>query len=168
MVSLRGGATAAIFAVVYGMAVTPAAALSARVDALPGESAAATAPPPAAEPRPRPPAEPRPTAKPKPTAAPRAVLRPAPQARRPIPPWIFGRGPEPRLVPPRSIPTGRTTRPADAAARPPAARAGTVGAGSDPATTASTRLSTPAGTGPKPKLPPRAPGAIDVPVAPLD
>ncbi|MFL9825071.1 hypothetical protein [Rhodoplanes sp. SY1] len=151
-----------MIAAVCGTAVTPAAALSARVDALPGEPAAASGTPPA------PPA--RPTAKPKPRSTPRA----APQVRRPIPPWIFGRGAEPRLVPPRSIPAGRTarppsqaSRPADTAERTPARGSGTGGAG-DPATTASTRPSTPATGGPKPKLPPRAPGAIDVPVAPLD
>ncbi|MBK5957351.1 hypothetical protein CCR97_03895, partial [Rhodoplanes elegans] len=83
-------------------------------------------------------------------------------------------GAEPRLVPPRSIPTGRATRPANPTPRPTdtadrtPARGSATGAGSDPATTASTRPSAPAAGGPKPKMPPRAPGAIDVPVAPLD
>lgn len=116
---------------------SPAAALSARVDALPGESAA-----PRTEPTPRPASKP--------------AARPEPPPRRPIPPWFFGRDAEPRLVPPRSIP-GRAGRPAD---RTPAPRA-------KPAETAP-GVDTTAATRPKPKMPPRAPGAVDVPVAPLD
>ncbi|MDC7785634.1 hypothetical protein J2S22_001724 [Rhodoplanes tepidamans] len=112
---------------------SPAAALSARVDALPGEPAAPRAAP-----------------------APRPAAKPVPPPRRPIPPWFFGRDAEPRLVPPRSIP-GRAGRPAERTPTPRTKPAET-GPGGD--TTASTR--------PKPKMPPRAPGAVDVPVAPLD
>jgi hypothetical protein len=76
--------------------------------------------------------------------------------RRPIPPWVFGRGGEPRLVPPRSIPAGRAGHAVGAQQAPlPRSR--------PPVPDGTTATA----TGQRP-MPPRAPGAIDVPVAPLN
>lgn len=76
--------------------------------------------------------------------------------RRPIPPWVFGRGGEPRLVPPRNIPAGRAGHATDPA-RTPLPRTRPSGPDGTTATTSGKR-----------PMPPRAPGAIDVPIAPLN
>lgn len=83
-------------------------------------------------------------------------MTPASQ-RRPIPPWVFGRGGEPRLVPPRSIPAGRSGQAAGQAPLPRSRPA-------DPEASRGTTAAAPT----KRPMPPRAPGAIDVPVTPLD
>lgn len=83
--------------------------------------------------------------------------------RRPIPPWIFGRGAEPRLVPPRAIPGGRL------GARTGAAPGGASAKAAAPLPrTRPDRPGEPTGTVSSPPVPPRAPGAVTVPIAPLE
>ncbi|RAI43740.1 hypothetical protein CH341_12780 [Rhodoplanes roseus] len=136
-----------------------AAALSARVDALPGEPSGAGTPaqsPDKARTAPPKPASSRPAANPAPS---KPVAKPVATPRRPIPPWIFGRGAEPRLVPPRSIPNARPGRTPPAAETPPAPAARPA---AEPGRSEAT------GSTPGRRIPPRAPGAIDVPIAPLN
>ncbi|MTW18299.1 hypothetical protein GJ689_19030 [Rhodoplanes serenus] len=84
--------------------------------------------------------------------------------RRPIPPWVFGRSAEPRLVPPRAIP-GRPGPGARLGAAPGGASAK---AAAPLPRTRPDRPGEPTGTVSSRSMPPPAPGAVTVPIAPLE